>query len=123
MVKIIRSGRVATFNPNKHPRGTHGRFTETPDIVKATTGRRSSNRGQQVDPRVQAKDLKFTRKSRKPLTQTEILKQSRVLRSTKDAARIYQARLEFLQGLNLEQRRRLHEVLQARKEAKGLQRS
>ncbi|MBN4000700.1 hypothetical protein [Nostoc sp. LPT] len=173
MAKILRGGRVTNFNPNKHPRGSHGRFTETSDEPKVTREDvrrqsrvlKSSKKAAEVHQErlkvhqdltdQQRKRLEFYRglnpeqrkrflevlkaknaqseatvtleahpkESKKSLTQTEVLKQSRVLRSTKDAARIYQARLEFLQGLNLEQRRRLHEVLQARKEAKGLQRS
>ncbi|WP_167315693.1 hypothetical protein [Nostoc punctiforme] len=38
MAKVIRNGKVVTFNPNKYPRGSHGRFKETPDAPKVTRG-------------------------------------------------------------------------------------
>ncbi|MEH2183046.1 hypothetical protein [Nostoc sp.] len=171
--KILKSGKTTNFNPDKHPRGSHGRFTETPDAPKVTRGDvrrqsrvlKSSKKAAEIHQErlkvhqslndQQRKRLEFYRglnpeqrkrflevlkakraqseatvalesppkESKKSLTQTEVIKQSRVLRSTQDAARIYQARLEFIQGLNHDQRRRLQEVLRARKEAKGLQRS
>ncbi|MDZ8090455.1 MAG: hypothetical protein RMZ42_00680 [Nostoc sp. DedQUE05] len=173
MAKIIKSGRVKSFSPYKHPRGSKGRFVETPDAPKATRGdaRRQSRvlksskkavevhqerlkvhqglsdeqrkrlalyRGLNPEQRERLLEVLRARKAqsestvtpeappRKPkksLTQTEIIKQSRVLQSSRKASEVYRARLELYQGLNLDQRRRLQEVLQARKEAKGLQRS
>ncbi|MEH2259080.1 hypothetical protein [Nostoc sp.] len=173
MAKIIKSGRVKSFSPNKHPRGSHGRFTETPDAPKATRGDarrqsrvlKSAKKAAEVHQErlkvhqslsdEQRKRLKFyrglnpeqqerllevlkakkaqseatvtpeapPRKPKKSLTQTEVIKQSRVLQSSKKASEVYRARLELYQGLNLDQRRRLQEVLRVRKEAKGLQRS
>ncbi|MFN6537055.1 MAG: hypothetical protein RM021_011870 [Nostoc sp. EkiNYC01] len=117
MAKVKSIGKVRKYSPSKHPRGAKGRFVETPDAPKATTGRRSgAAKDKQVDPTSQPKGLRFRRKSRKPLTQTEVIKQSRTLKDIKRSAEVYRARLEFYQGLNQEQRRRLQEVLRLRKE-------
>ncbi|MEH2280623.1 MAG: hypothetical protein V7K90_04655 [Nostoc sp.] len=115
MAKVIRGGKIHTWNPHKHPRGNKGRFAETPDAPN-TTGRRSSGtRGKQT----REKGLSFERGAkRSPLTRAELIKQSMVLRAAKKSADVYQARLELYQGLNQDQRRRLQEVLKAKKEAK-----
>ncbi|MHC5777992.1 hypothetical protein [Nostoc sp.] len=119
MVKVIKGGKVTNYNPQKHPHGAHGRFTETADITKSLTGRRSSSKGNLGDIREQSKAFRFERKAKaKPLIRAEIIKQSMVLRAAKNAAKVYQAKLELYQGLNHDQRRRLQQVLLARKEAK-----
>ncbi|MEH2416658.1 hypothetical protein [Nostoc sp.] len=116
MAKVIRGGKIHTWNPHKHPRGNKGRFAETPD-APSTTGRRSSGtRGKSV---TREKGLTFERGAkRSPLTRAEVIKQSMVLKAAKNAAEVYQARLELYQRLNHDQRRRLQEVLKAKKEAK-----
>ncbi|MDZ8066100.1 MAG: hypothetical protein RMY64_10755 [Nostoc sp. DedQUE08] len=117
MAKVIRGGKIHTWNPHKHPRGNKGRFAETPDAPKAATGRRSSTtRGKQG---AKEKGLSFERsQNAKPLTRAEVIKQAMALKAAKNAANVYQARLELYQGLNQDQRRRLQEVLKAKKEAK-----
>ncbi|MFN6485386.1 MULTISPECIES: hypothetical protein [unclassified Nostoc] len=134
MAKVIRGGKIHTWNTNKHPRGNKGRFAETPDAPKAATGRRSSaTRGKSV---TREKGLSFERSPKaSKLTRTEILRQSGVIKSAKHNADVYQARLELYQGLNHEQRqrlllvqrlnpgqrRRLLEVLKTKDEAKEVE--
>ncbi len=57
MAKIIKSGRVKNYNPNKHPRGFGDRFTETPDAPKATNG----------DARRQSRVLRSSKKAAEAL--------------------------------------------------------
>ncbi|MFN6527264.1 hypothetical protein [Nostoc sp. ChiSLP03a] len=115
MAKVIRGGKIHTWNPHKHPRGRGGRFIEA-SSASSTTGRRSSTtRGKQT----REKGLSFEREvKRSPLTRAEIIKQSMTLKAAKNAAQVYQARLELYQRLNQDQRRRLQEVLKAKREAK-----
>ena len=120
MAKVIKGGKVANYNPNKHPRGKHGRFAETADISKSLTGRRSGSKSSPKGINEQSKALRFQRIPKTSLSKTELLKQSMVLNSSRNAAKVYQAKLELYQGLNQDQRRRLQEVLKTKKESKSV---
>ncbi|RCJ36923.1 hypothetical protein A6770_14955 [Nostoc minutum NIES-26] len=137
MVKQVKGGKIRDFDPLKHPRGRGGRFSETPDQPKDPKKRFSAKGGLKEAKRaatislarleilrtltpeqrakvariLEAKRLAQELASKPTVSKTELRKQSSVIRDTKRSAKTYQARLELIQSMSLEQRRRFNQVL------------